>query len=278
MSNVAFGGICLFGGRSYRLNQAQDEALDKFRDNIADEHERGLFQYLDQLNDGIASYRRSKHVDEYDPLKNAQHKSRRMAEIAVGNGFARSRINVTVGRDVGVEVNNPQSQYSKSNDLTVPLTWNKAVSERGFALVQAPDGLRLILRCSHRRIGYVEDEGFNAGKSPLYRSSMARVRSSKASLSRTSRATTAMTTHWLTSMTARRSYRMPMAPASKGFQSSQVSYCEAPNQDAGRLVRPVIATVYTVYKGRNSYSWYKLSLGKKPWHRVCHITSQASHA
>lgn len=163
MSNVAFGGICLFGGRSYRLNQAQDEALDKFRDNIADEHERGLFQYLDQLNDGIASYRRrSKHVDEYDPLKNAQHKSRRMAEIAVGNGFARSRINVTVGRDVGVEVNNPQSQYSKSNDLTVPLTWNKAVSERGFALVQAPDGLRLILRCSHRRIGYVEDEGFNA--------------------------------------------------------------------------------------------------------------------
>ena len=27
MSNVAFGGICLFGGRPHRLNQAQDEAL-----------------------------------------------------------------------------------------------------------------------------------------------------------------------------------------------------------------------------------------------------------
>ena len=58
-----------------------------------------------------------------------------------------------------------------------------------------------------------------------------------------------MTTHWLTSMTARRSYRMPMAPASKRLSAFSRPYREAPNQDAGHLVRPVTQRCTRCTKG-----------------------------
>lgn len=116
------------------------------------------------LGDAIRNMRKNrKHRTEYAPVVHALEASKRHAETALNVGFQRSRtkvMKVGKGGAVGLEVE--QSGHYIDNHITVGASWFRSVANRGMSLINAPDGLRFVLKSSPRDVMYVDDDGMNA--------------------------------------------------------------------------------------------------------------------
>lgn len=123
-------------------------------------------QYAGSLGDAIKNIRRDrKRRDIYAPVLRAVEYSRTIASAAVANGFSRTSINVeksSSDNPVGLFVYEGRSRYSMKNYIYVGATWGRTIGDRGMALINAPDGLRFVLKCSPRNVMYVDDDGMNA--------------------------------------------------------------------------------------------------------------------
>jgi hypothetical protein len=121
--------------------------------------------YVDNLRDAIRSIRkRRKERQAYSPL--AEHKSfsKNFARHTVSEAFQRSWIGVslkTTGNEPTLEVDG-ERKYTIKNFVTIGVTWYRTVASRGFALINAPQGLRFVVSCKYRYVQYVDEDGMNA--------------------------------------------------------------------------------------------------------------------
>jgi hypothetical protein len=155
---------------SYRMNDDMKVRMKDIEHSLLEETGNndaynGVLDYLSHLGDSMQSVRRArKNSEAYHPLKEAKEKSRRWIDKVTGVAFQRSRIKCKVGGDTGLVVENPESEYSKCNHVTVGVSWARSVFERGFSLINAPDALMLVMSCTSRNVAYVDEDGMNAWK------------------------------------------------------------------------------------------------------------------
>ena len=155
---------------SYRMTNDMNVRLKDIEKSLLEETGNndtynGALDYLSNLGDSMQSIRKArKDREAYHPLKEAKEKSKRWIDKVTGVAFQRSRIKCKVGGDIGLEVVNPESEYSKYNNVTVGVSWARSVFERGFSLVNAPDALMLVMSVTPRNVAYVDEDGMNAWK------------------------------------------------------------------------------------------------------------------
>lgn len=153
----------------YRAKQAVCDSMDSAEDTLKQltggrDAWRSFTDGGTHLGDAIRNMRRKrKNRTEYAPVIHALEASKNHADAALGAGFQRSRtkvMKVGKGGTVGLEVE--ESGHYISNHITVGASWFRSVANRGMSLINAPDGLRFVLRSSPRDVMYVDDDGMNA--------------------------------------------------------------------------------------------------------------------
>ena len=152
----------------YSMNQEMTDRIKSVERSLrgqtgSNDAYNAIVDYISDLGDSVQNIRsKRREVKEYRPLKDAKKKCGMNVQRVAQNAFQRSNIQTTVGKQVELDVENPENKYAIRNNVTVGISWCRSVFEKGFSIIKSPDGLRLVVRCKYRKVSYVDEDNMNA--------------------------------------------------------------------------------------------------------------------
>lgn len=145
--------ICEFS-ETYRYGAPKPDwsELTGKASDLASEH---IVNYVREIRKSRASLR---EIDSISAIEQAGRDSRNNSGYSLSEAFPSASFDV----DVGDAAYSPSDRYGSDGTITVPLTWDKKVRERGIDVVKAGDGNRFIVNCYPRKLSRLAKENIEA--------------------------------------------------------------------------------------------------------------------